>query len=114
HRRQEGRDFARPDGRGRFPGDGDRLHRAPLRHRQTNSGGIITPSCPGRGAARRDAPPIRDHPTSALAAILTVSAISAALNRNDTTPCAATVRRMVRPVTATSDTCEVIPITSEK
>jgi hypothetical protein len=55
-----------------------------------------------------------NHPTSALAAMLTVSAISAALNRNDTTPCAATVRRMVRPVTATSETCDVIPITSEK
>ena len=50
----------------------------------------------------------------ALAAMFTVSASSAALNRNETTPCAATVRRMRADVTATSDTCEVIPTTKEK
>ena len=33
HRRQEGRDLARPDGRGRFQEDGDRLYRAPVRAR---------------------------------------------------------------------------------
>ena len=34
HRRQEGRDAARADGRGRFQAAGDRLYRAPLRPRR--------------------------------------------------------------------------------
>jgi hypothetical protein len=46
--------------------------------------------------------------------MFTDSASSAVLNRNDTAPCAVTVRRTRFDVTATSDTCEVMPMTSEK
>jgi hypothetical protein len=48
------------------------------------------------------------------AAMFTISAKSATLNRNDTTPCAVTVRRIERDATPTSDTCDVMPITNEK
>ena len=49
-----------------------------------------------------------------LAAMLTVKASSVALNTNDTTPWPATMRRILLEVTATSDTCEVMPMTREK
>jgi hypothetical protein len=54
------------------------------------------------------------HPDNALAAMFTTSATSVALKKNDTTPCAMTVRRIALAVTATSETCDVIPMTSEK
>ena len=54
------------------------------------------------------------RPYIALAAMFTVRARSAALKKNDTTPCAATVRRITLLVTPTSETCEVMPTTSEK
>ena len=38
HRRQEGRDLARPDARRRLPEDRDRLHRAALRPRRARRG----------------------------------------------------------------------------
>ena len=44
----------------------------------------------------------------------TVKARSAALNTKDTTPWAATVRRICLLVTPTSETCEVMPMTKEK
>src|SRR5262245_38579582 len=56
----------------------------------------------------------RRGPHKALAARLTVKARSAALNTNDTMPCAAAVRRISLLVMATSDTCDVMPMTNEK
>src|SRR5262249_57202204 len=50
----------------------------------------------------------------ALAAMLTVRASSAALKMNERMPWAATVRRIGLHETATSDTCDVMPITNEK
>jgi len=50
----------------------------------------------------------------ALAAMLTVRASSAALKTNERMPWAATVRRIGLHETATSDTCDVMPITNEK
>src|SRR5262249_28257350 len=57
---------------------------------------------------------IAGHPASALAAMFTVSASSVALKKNEITPCAVTTRRIGLAVTATSDTCDVMPMTSEK
>jgi hypothetical protein len=50
----------------------------------------------------------------ALAAMFTISASKVTLKMNATTPWARTRRRSERDVTATSDTCEVMPITNEK
>ena len=50
----------------------------------------------------------------ALAAMFTIKASSAALNRNARIPWAATVRRIGFEATATSDTCEVMATTKEK
>ncbi len=50
----------------------------------------------------------------ALAAILTISASSAVLKKNEMMPCAVAVRRMVLSVIPTSETCAVMPITNEK
>lgn len=67
---------------------------------------------PRRLASRLTIPMAGRH--SAPAAIFTVSANSVALKMNDTTPWTVTSRRMELAVTATSDTCEVIPMTNEK
>src|ERR1700730_10889457 len=56
----------------------------------------------------------RPHPASALAAMFTIRASRVALKKNDTNPWTMTVRRMLLAVTATSETCDVMPITSEK
>jgi hypothetical protein len=48
------------------------------------------------------------------AAVLTVRASSVALKMNDTAPWAATRRPSALDVTATSETCEVMPTTKEK
>ena len=50
----------------------------------------------------------------ALAAILTINAISAVLNTNEMMPCTVAVRRMILSVMPTSETCAVMPITNEK
>jgi hypothetical protein len=50
----------------------------------------------------------------ALAAMLTVRASNVALKMNDTAPWAATRRRSALDVTATSETCDVMPTTNEK
>src|SRR5207247_10622087 len=50
----------------------------------------------------------------ALAAMLTVKARSAALNRKGSAPWAATVRRICLLVTPPSETCQVMPMTAEK
>lgn len=47
-------------------------------------------------------------------AIDTVSAIIVTLNTKATMPCAVTVWRMLREVTATSDTAVEVPITKAK
>jgi hypothetical protein len=49
-----------------------------------------------------------------LAAMFTVSASSVALKMNETMPCAVTVWRIGFDVTATSETCDVMPMTNEK
>src|SRR5207244_2410798 len=48
HRRQEGGDLARPDGRGRLQADGDRLYRSPLwpRRRGKDGGRVEAPDAP--------------------------------------------------------------------
>src|ERR1700730_16707109 len=48
------------------------------------------------------------------AAMFTVRASNVALKMNDTTPWAATRRRNMLDVTATSETCDVMPTTKEK
>jgi hypothetical protein len=50
----------------------------------------------------------------AFAVRFTVKPSKVALKTNDTTPWAATVRRIAGDVTATSETCDVMPITKEK
>ena len=50
----------------------------------------------------------------ALAAMFTVSASSAVLKKNETTPWAITVRRIGCDATATSETWQVMPTTKEK
>ena len=46
--------------------------------------------------------------------MFTVSASTVRLKKNDSTPCSAATRRMTLLVMATSETCEVMPMTSEK
>jgi hypothetical protein len=46
--------------------------------------------------------------------MLTVSAIKVTLNTKATMPCAVIVRRMVREVTATSETCVAVPMAKAK
>ena len=50
----------------------------------------------------------------ALAAMLTISATKAVLNRNETMPCAVAVRRIDLSVMPTSEVCAVIPMTKAK
>ena len=49
-----------------------------------------------------------------LAAMFTVMAMKAAVKKNDSTPWATTMRRIDLVVTATSETCNVMPMTKEK
>ena len=46
--------------------------------------------------------------------MFTVNASTTRLKKNDKTPWTAVTRRMILLVIATSETCEVMPITSEK
>jgi hypothetical protein len=62
----------------------------------------------------RFTPRARHRDQSALAAMFTSRASSVTLKKKDATPWAATVRRIALDVTATSDTCDVMPMTKEK
>jgi hypothetical protein len=57
---------------------------------------------------------VKDSNHIAPAAMLTVRASNVALKMNDTAPWAATRRRSALDVTATSETCDVMPTTKEK
>ena len=85
----------------------------------THAGSAVTngrkrmsvPSRPGR----RTSVVVFTSPSQiVLAARFTVNARSAALNRNDTMPCAVAVRRITLLVMPTSETCDVMPMTNEK
>jgi hypothetical protein len=96
--------FPKPDASsGHRAGIRVRAYPLPLHQADSQSGGAA-PTMTAGGPA----------PQSALAAMLTVRARRATLKANETTAWAVTVRRTGLFVIATSETCEVMPITNEK
>ena len=88
-----------------LPGEGsDQVEARRLKH-------LASPAGRGRNP-RHDS--ISRGRQIALAAMFTVRASNVALKMNDAAPWAATRRRSGRDVTATSDTCDVMPTTKEK
>ena len=56
----------------------------------------------------------RPYPLIRFEIVFTVSASTVRLKKNDTALCAAAIRRIDLRVIGTSDTCDVMPMTSEK
>jgi hypothetical protein len=82
----------------------------PFPRRSAEYNAVAATSVPRRGDRARHARPVQ----IALAAMFTISATKVTLKKNETMPWAIAVRRIGFDAIATSETCDVMPMTNEK